>query len=320
MCNCSSATSSQALYFDHETYFGHGHICKIFRLNAPAQSGEELHSHDYFQIWYVTRGNCWHNVEGATYEMSVGDAFLLPPNVTHKTVLEDEGSIICCEFFMEDLFHNEPSLSNKIWEVSENISFTLLSQQELQNTQPKFTLSREGQLRVEKLLLSMLDEYTNAEKFYEDCLHLQILELLLIFAREYAQSPSHDFSKKTYDKYRAMVKSTIEYIDHHFDEPLTLDGMCKMSMLSKTYFCYIFKLLTRQTFVEYLTEQRINHAMELLRQSSISIIDISLAVGFRDSTHFSRTFRKLRGISPREYRSTARIHKPFEVETSKKQT
>ncbi|WP_410901698.1 helix-turn-helix transcriptional regulator [Ruthenibacterium lactatiformans] len=62
-------------------------------------------------------------------------------------------------------------------------------------------------------------------------------------------------------------------------------------MVSKTYFCYLFKLLTHQTFIEYLVNRRINKAMELLRQTDMSVIDIGQAVGFRDSTHFSRTCR-----------------------------
>ncbi len=299
-------SAPQSMFFDHETVFGRGRICKIFQITAPMQSGDILHFHDYSQIWYVTRGSCEHFVEGVKHEMSVGDAFLLPPNVTHKTILKEGGSILCCEFYMEDLFaHNAPA-SDKMREVTQNISFTLLFQQELHSTQPKFTFSRKGQFLVERLMLSMLEEYTQAEVFFEDYLHLQILELLLIFAREYTQSPAHEMSKKMYDKYRAMVESTIHYIDEHYDEPLTLDEACRMSMVSKTYFCYIFKLLTHQTFVEYLTDRRINRAMDLLRQTNMSIIDIGLTVGFRDSTHFSRTFKRLKGISPREYRRAAK--------------
>ena len=149
-------------------------------------------------------------------------------------------------------------------------------------------------------MYSMLEEYTQAEELFTDYLHLQILELLLTFAREYSQSPAHEVSEKVYDKYRSMVENAIHFIDQHYNEPLTLDGVCKISMVSKTYFCYLFKLLTHQTFIEYLVDRRISKAMELLRQTDMSVIDIGQAVGFRDSTHFSRTFKRLKGIlSPR---------------------
>lgn len=302
------SSTSHALFFKHETMFSKCSICKVFEITAPSQSGDVLHSHDYSQIWYVTRGSCEHFVEGQKHEMFVGDAFLLPPRVVHSTIVREGGSIICCEFYMEGLFPDNANSFDRVRQITQNISFTMLFQQELYSTQPKFTLSREGQRRVEKLMHSMLEEYTQAEEFFTDYLHLQILELLLTFAREYSQSPAHEVSEKVYDKYRSMVENAIHFIDQHYNEPLTLDGVCKISMVSKTYFCYLFKLLTHQTFIEYLMDRRINKAMELLRQTDMSVIDIGQTVGFRDSTHFSRTFKRLKGISPREYRSAAKRH------------
>lgn len=296
-----------AIHFEHETMFSKCSKCKVFEVTAPEQSGDTPHSHDYSQIWYVTRGSCEHFVEGQKYEMMVGDAFLLPPKVTHLTLLREGGSILCCEFYLEGLLPGATdSYFNKMREITQGISFTMLFQCELHSTQPKFTLSPRAQRRVEYLMHSMLDEYTRGEILYEDYLHLQILELLVTFARDYAQFPAHEASEKVYDKYRSMVETAIKYIDGHYDEPLTLNGICRISMVSKTYFCYLFKLLTHQTFVEYLMNLRINKAMELLRQTDRSVIDISQAVGFRDSTHFSRTFKRLKGVSPREYRSSNR--------------
>ncbi len=294
------------MFFRRDRMFSKISVCKIFEIAAPAQSGDVLHHHDYTQIWYVTRGCCEHYVEVQKYIMSMGDAFLLPPKVLHRTILRDGGAIICCEFYMESLLPNQPGSYDKLQEITQNISFTMLFQQELYSAQPKFSLSPRGQQETEKLLHSMLDEYTQEKPFFEDKLYLQILELLVTFAREYAMSPVREVSEKAYDKYRGMVEAAILYINEHYAEPISLDEICRISMVSKTYFCYLFKLLTHKTFVEYLTSLRLNRAMELLRQTSLSIIDISQTVGFRDSTHFSRTFKQAKGISPREYRRAAR--------------
>lgn len=292
--------------FRHHDFFDKCPLCKVFEISAPQQSGDLPHSHDYYQVWYVTKGCCMHDVEGQEYKMVVGDAFLLPSKVTHRTFLYDDSTIICCEFRMEMFQLSEFAESgyDQLREMSQGLSFTMLFQKELMNTQPKFTLSRASQRRVEYLMRTMLEEYKGGLTFYEDVLHLQILELLVTFAREYSHFPMKTESEKVYDKYRGMVEGAIQYIDQHSDEPLTLNSICKISMVSKTYFCYLFKLLTQQTFVEYLMNTRINKAMELLRQTDMPIIDISLNVGFHDSTHFSRTFKKLKGISPREYRSS----------------
>lgn len=302
----SNISAPATMFFEHESMFSKCGLCKLFEKTAPDQSGDTEHSHDYYQIWYVTRGGCEHFVEGQRHEMVVGDAFLLPPAVIHSTIIKEGGSIICCEFYMEDLFPTKSSSYDRIREITQNIAFTMLFQHELFQTQPRFSFSSKGQQTVEKLFHSMLEEYNNGEPFFEDYLRLQILELLLTFAREHTQYSAHDDSEKVYDKYRGMVENAIDYINEHYDEPLTLDSVCKISMVSKTYFCYLFKLLTHQTFVEYLLDLRISKAMELLHDTDNSVIDISQMVGFRDSTHFSRTFKRLKGISPREYRTASK--------------
>ncbi len=286
--------------------FDKSSMCKIFEMDSPRQSGFEPHYHDYSQIWYITQGSCVHQVEGQRYTMSVGDAFYIPPKVIHSTTLGEDSSIICCEFDMESLLHHNVEPYDKIREITQNISFTMLFQSDFYRIQPKLTFSRSGQRQVERLMTSMLEEYQRGADFFEDFLQLQILQLLLIFAREYGSTGEGGEANQVFDKYRGMVELAVKYIDENYDQPLTLEGMCRISMVSKTYFCYIFKLLTGKTFVEYLMEKRIEQSMTLLRETDLSIIEIGQNVGFHEPTHFSRTFKKLRGISPREYRTTAK--------------
>ena len=166
--------------------------------------------------------------------MFVGDAFLLPPRVVHSTHVREGGNIICCEFYMESLFPDNANAFDRVRQITQNFSFTMLFQRELYNTQPKFTFSRKGQRLVEKLMHSMLEEYTQAEELFTDYLHLQILELLLTFAREYSQSPAHEVSEKVYDKYRSMVENAIHFIDQHYNEPLTLNSVYTRSGQNST--------------------------------------------------------------------------------------
>lgn len=283
-------------------------MCKLSTLTKPGQAVSAFHYHQYSQIWYVTQGICIHKVEGQTYTMQVGDAFFIPPKVAHSTELtEEDSNIICCEFDLESVLQHNVVPYDKIKEITGNISFSMLFQKELFSTRPQFSFTKDGQKQMERLMNTMLEEYNRGDQYYEDFLQLQILQLLLIIARE-MQKPSPDSASKSslvFDKYREMVAGAVAYIDVNFDKPLTLDGMCRISMVSKTYFCYIFKILTGKTFVEYLMEKRIDRSMTLLRDTDESIIEIGHAVGFHEPTHFSRTFKKLRGISPREFRNNA---------------
>ncbi len=295
-------------------------MCKISTLTTPGQAVKTMHYHLYSQIWYVTQGSCIHKVEGQSYTMSAGDAFFIPPKVAHSTELDPESNVICCEFDLESVLQHNVVPYDKIREITGNISFSMLFQKELFSTRPQFTFSKDGQKQMERLMNTMLDEYNRGDQYYEDFLQLQILQLLLIIARELQRPPVDEAVKSNlvFDKYREMVVMAVNYIDEHFDKPLTLDGMCRISMVSKTYFCYIFKILTGKTFVEYLMEKRIERSMTLLRTTESSVIEIGHAVGFHEPTHFSRTFKKLRGISPREYRNNTILSQQQEKQEKEK--
>jgi two-component system response regulator YesN len=90
----------------------------------------------------------------------------------------------------------------------------------------------------------------------------------------------------------------------HFREPgLSLTEVCAELSVSVSYFSQRFKSITGKTFVEYLTELRIEHAKELLRTASGRGYEIAPQVGFRDPHYFSSTFKKVCGMTPTQYRA-----------------
>jgi len=109
-----------------------------------------------------------------------------------------------------------------------------------------------------------------------------------------------------YDKYKSSVDAAVRYVEDHFSEPISLDKICKVSMVSRTYFCCLFKSYTKRTFTEYLLNKRVDKAIELLPDETKSLTEIAGEVGFNDSANFSRTFKKAVGISPRSYRLMCR--------------
>ena len=73
--------------------------------------------------------------------------------------------------------------------------------------------------------------------------------------------------------------------------------------MSASYLSAIFSQNMQKTFVEYVTEKRIEKAKKLLKQTDKNSGEIAKAVGYKDSHYFSFVFKKLQGCSPREYRA-----------------
>lgn len=104
-------------------------------------------------------------------------------------------------------------------------------------------------------------------------------------------------------KNNTMLHHVIEYMKSHFSEPeMDLTRAAQVAKVSTTYFSGIFSQQMGKTFVEYLTELRMQRAKELLRCTNKSSGEIAFEVGYKDSHYFSVLFKKVNGCSPRDYR------------------
>lgn len=98
-----------------------------------------------------------------------------------------------------------------------------------------------------------------------------------------------------------------EFIEKNYaDKNLTLNLVADMVNISPNYFSRIFSKNEGCTFVEYLTNIRINKAKELLMCSNMKAVNIANEIGYRDSHYFSCLFKKQTGCTPKEYRERSR--------------
>lgn len=99
------------------------------------------------------------------------------------------------------------------------------------------------------------------------------------------------------------VLETKRYIHLNYSNPcLSLDDIAQHVNLSSNYLCSIFKKSTNQTINQYLTDYRIHQAKLLLKSTSMHIYEIAHSTGYLNSSYFTKTFRKITGITPQEYR------------------
>lgn len=101
----------------------------------------------------------------------------------------------------------------------------------------------------------------------------------------------------------AYVRFAKEYIQKNYKKNIRLTDIAQAENLNPSYLSRIFKETTGKTFSDYLTFYRMEIAKELLRDISVNISEVALAVGYCDSKHFSKSFKKVVGITPKEYRN-----------------
>lgn len=120
-------------------------------------------------------------------------------------------------------------------------------------------------------------------------LNKRLKDLFLHLGEAVTENPTiyqiKDFISKNYPNDRLSVKDISEYIHR-----------------STSYVCAQFKSETGQTLNQYITDYRINMAIQLMNDSRYKLSDISIKVGYSDSNYFSKIFKKYVGLSPSEYR------------------
>ena len=108
----------------------------------------------------------------------------------------------------------------------------------------------------------------------------------------------------TGNRYGSLIDTAKQYLAEHFESnDVSLNTVAAQVGVSSSYFSSIFKQETGQSFVEYLTKLRIDKACELLRCTTLRTAEIGERVGYNDPHYFSATFKKVTGVSPKDYKN-----------------
>jgi AraC family transcriptional regulator len=165
---------------------------------------------------------------------------------------------------------------------------------------PEFRM-RDPQLEAIALMLQTeLQQNYLGNKLYIDSL-ANILAMHLL--RQYtAAAPS--ISSYQGGLPQRQLMEVLEYIDAHLDEDIKLIDLATLLDMSQFHFSTLFKQAIGASPYQYLLQQRIERAKQLLKQTERSIMEIALECGFNSHSHLSKQFRQLTGITPKVYRAT----------------
>jgi AraC-like DNA-binding protein len=103
------------------------------------------------------------------------------------------------------------------------------------------------------------------------------------------------------------LQRVFEYVKSNFDQPIDRDSAADLAHMSPSAFSRFFRLRTGVTFQKFVTDVRIGHACNMLLHPEVSITSVAVNCGFAELSTFNRAFRKLRNMSPGEYRARMEI-------------
>ncbi|WP_256761114.1 AraC family transcriptional regulator [Cohnella sp. WQ 127256] len=160
-----------------------------------------------------------------------------------------------------------------------------------------------GDEEITRCMHAIIRELDHREVGYELSVKSYLYLLLSVLVRNYVATLSE------LDEYRLKLKElerlapVFSYIDENYQDKLTVKQLSDLAGLSRFHFSRLFKQVTDKSLVEYINLVRINKSESMLRSKRMTISEIALATGFNDIYYFSRTFKKLKKVSPTEWKN-----------------
>ena len=256
--------------------------------NQP--TGFTDHWHTAMEIIFTLENTYTIEAHQQKYVMEPGDIAIIPSGTVHSISSPEKG----CRF----VFMFEPNLFSQL--PGFNYVLSLIPQPVLINydTNPQL-------YRAETALLWELVEHYWGNGLTKD---LNIFSTMIRFFSTFGEHTANVIPPTINNSSKAgslvsRLSMVLDYLDTHYSENITLEEAANIACFSKFYFTRLFKQYTNQTFYDYLSTKRIKAAEQMLIIPNLPITEISLKAGFSSLSSFNRTFKRLKGCSPSEYRS-----------------
>lgn len=253
--------------------------------DAGYQWGPGIRNH--YLIHYIISGKGSYRVGDATYALSAGDAFLVYPN-TEVIYRADDA---------------DPWEYAWVGFTGSDAAMILRATDFTPRTPCIFQVPAGYEIRHQ--FLHIYDARGNEFRHAVEMTGRLYTALALFIESAHKKESEH--TANTY------VQKSIEYISANYSYPITVEDIAAYVGLSRSHLFRSFETVMRQSPKEYLTEFRMKQACDLLEHSDLSVTAIANSVGFDNSLYFSKSFRRQKGMPPREYRlAHGRQHSPGE--------
>jgi len=186
---------------------------------------------------------------------------------------------------MEALFRNDLALAR--------IAYTFVWSQ-AQRAAVEGGLTEESALRIYHKCTLQAERFTSIRELAE-----QNVQVLIEWAD--AVAATEDDARLS-----PLVRRCRKYIREHVHEKLTVNEIAKAMNFSRSHLARIFKSETGRTLISVIQEEKIHEAVRLIEFTPLSLTEIGLKLGFCSQSHFTRTFRKINGTTPSQYRRAHR--------------
>lgn len=256
-----------------------------------------LHWHYFAEIIYMMEGTALVECNHTEYYVSEGDLFIFHARDVHAIYATSHHPLkyLVLKFDANRLTINSvytPKLSDILqYARKSGQAASLLTAESL------------SKLHIKERFETCIYELNAKNYGYDIRVHGELSSLLIEIIRIWQNNGLHIRELYTiFSETEASIQNITEYIDKHSNEPIKVEELADMCHMSYSHFAKCFKELYGRSCKDYIELVRIEKGEELLLFTDSSLIEISQETGFSDCSHFIKTFRKWKKVTPGRYR------------------
>ncbi len=277
-------------------------IFRIYVSMPPAMKRQKrLHRHTEFEISLILSGKGVYSTTSGEYRFEKGDMFLFSTNEYHYITDIEYGDD---NYFQILNIQFAPAF---IYE-SGNPKDTLFMNIFLRRTAEfRNMLTRDNPYteQTRQLFYNVKRECEEKNLCYRTETRNKVISILINIFRNYNYAETTISSSASYNI--ESLQKAIAYINENYCYDISLDAIAKAAFLSKFHFMHLFKSTYNMTVWDYINIKRIDKALFLLATGNENVLSVAVKSGFNNSANFNRIFKKITGLTPMEYRKSAKI-------------
>ena len=277
-------------------------------LNAPFQAFTgnwktvKPHWHYFTEMIYLVSGSLYAEVDGRQYTMNPGDLIIFHPKQIHSFLDYPVKEAATQPTYFYAIKFDDMILSNTT-PGSPKLP-KLLNSDNQKNPPSNLLLAEDLKYDAVKLFFENCIWEVNHKEFGYDIKVASTISLIITTVFRIWLKHGFKFStKSTFDQFSSKDFSVLEYIDAHSSENINIEDLASKCGMCYSNFAKQFKNQYGRTCKEYIEFIRICKADTLLLYTDKTLDYISQETGFTDASHFIRTYKKIRGITPKQRRT-----------------
>lgn len=248
--------------------------------------------HDEEEIIYMVEGEADYNVEGNIIHLEPGDCAFCPGKTLHSMLFEENQHVhFYALLFDRAYLFSQTDTCNRFFD----------SEISIQNFfSPTIPAENKFIQNIVELCDLMMHQKYGFE--LEIKIHLMQLYSIILQNKLYCKTP-----KQNTEKEKNNVISAIQYIHNNYAQKISIEELAAATGYSTPYFERFFKAYTGKTPVEYILLFKLKQAQSMLRNSTGSVLEISILCGFANVSYFIKKFKTQYGVTPHQYRKNSTV-------------